>query len=248
MPLHVDRGLPGEAAVGGDGRLGAVVDPQLLHDRLDVDLDGPLEHPQRARDLLVGIAQGQQLEHLGLARGQRLEVGIEVPGLVQRRSLVAFGRLLVGDRLGRHVEFTRKHQRQHMLQNLAVGRFQHIPPGAAFDGGPDGGALAGPRNDHHRNRRQRVDELLEIRDAVQPRHHQVEKNEVQPLGLLGDAPGFLGTARLQDGHVLAVQALKRERDAIAEQGVVVGNKHYHFHCLSKGFGDRSMYKENEAVL
>lgn len=54
-------------------KLGPRVQAELLHDMVAVRLDGPQCNREHFGDLGVGVAQGQQLEHLLLARGKREE-------------------------------------------------------------------------------------------------------------------------------------------------------------------------------
>src|SRR5438552_9510766 len=55
-----------------------VVEVELLHGVLAVALDGVEAHREEIGDLLVGLALGDELEHLALAIGELLEV---VPGV-----------------------------------------------------------------------------------------------------------------------------------------------------------------------
>src|ERR687897_2161466 len=53
-------------------RLGAVAYPELGVERGDVELDGMFAYVQLACDHLVGESMPEQIEHLALARGQRI--------------------------------------------------------------------------------------------------------------------------------------------------------------------------------
>src|SRR5690348_16533225 len=63
------------ALVGKDDSLDAVAESELHQDARDVRLDGCLADDEAGRDLGVGEAAGEELEHLELTRGQLVQLG-----------------------------------------------------------------------------------------------------------------------------------------------------------------------------
>src|SRR5262252_10905282 len=63
--------------VGEDDGLGAVAEVELGQDPADVGLGGLLGDDQRVADLGIGQTVGDQPQHLGLARSERAEGGLD---------------------------------------------------------------------------------------------------------------------------------------------------------------------------
>jgi hypothetical protein len=116
--------------------------PQLLHDTAAVDLDGLLHGAQVGRDLLVELARDHVLEHLALARGERVEPRAQ---FVQRlllgaQGLVALDR--VAHRGNQHLRFDRFDEeierallhRAHALRHVAVSAQEQDRERAALAG------------------------------------------------------------------------------------------------------------------
>src|SRR6266540_4505954 len=73
--LHGPARLDEAGFVGEDDGLDAVSEVELAEDAGDVGFDGCFADEQGCGDLVVGLAFGDQLEHLELAVGQLVELG-----------------------------------------------------------------------------------------------------------------------------------------------------------------------------
>ena len=76
------------ALLGLEHGLGAVENPQLLEDLVDVDLDGLLADLEKVRDDFVGVTLRDQAEHFALAFGPADYFSLMVLAFVAVTSLL----------------------------------------------------------------------------------------------------------------------------------------------------------------
>src|ERR1017187_6063223 len=94
---QLDNALNDARADGVASESGGTVNVELLHDMLAMSFDGLHADAQFRRDLFVGFAFGNQLEHFHLARSQAGLAQLRPSGSIQRLSL-AFGKKLRNER------------------------------------------------------------------------------------------------------------------------------------------------------
>ena len=102
-------------------RLGAIDDVERPEHAGDVDLDGLLRQIERVGDLLVGLAERDAAQHLGLSLGQSRRPRRRFGG---RRPRRLGGRVV--QHQGRHIDLALKHQTHRGEQGRGAGGFRHI--------------------------------------------------------------------------------------------------------------------------
>src|SRR6185436_2498719 len=79
-----DTALNNSFRDGVAGEAGDVMDIQLTHEMLPVLIHGFEAYAQLCGDLFVGLAFGNQLEHLDLARAEAVVLLLEFPSSIER--------------------------------------------------------------------------------------------------------------------------------------------------------------------
>ncbi|EEF24633.1 conserved hypothetical protein [Ricinus communis] len=210
----IGDGIAHQAAAGGQHhRVGARSGAQLVEQALDVGLDSADADAQLARDRLVALALGQQLQHVGLAAGQA-DAGEAVGhAAAQFRAQVA------------HAAAQRAHGGQQLL---GVGILQQVAVHAGHHGGAHFPFPFQLRDDQHARllvAMVRVGGAAHVFQAVAV----IEDDHVRA--------GVAGRLAVGNGDLDVVVRAQQRCQAGADDGVCMCHHHAHlFALLDDGVG------------
>ena len=194
-----------------------VVDVELVHEMLAVLLDGLDADAERRRHLLVGRALGDELQHLGLARGEPGGVGLDHAVAVARSTgwiAKAFGdrRAEKCAALGDFPDRLGENFRGRLLFKKPghAGRAHALDVGFVAVGGQDDDFRGGI---FHQNLPRRL-------KAVEHRHGDVHEDDVGAQRLR-QLHRFAAVARLADDLEAAV-GVEQRAQALTDDGVILG--------------------------
>ena len=179
-------------------------------------LGGAETHAERLGDLLVALAQSQQLEHLALARSERLHLARADLHRVRAAARAADEH---ARHLGREVHLAAVHRLDRQRQFGRIGILREVAVGAGLQRLLHE-ALALVVREHH-NARARMD-LADLRDRVdagEAGHRDVEQHHIgQGLPDRGDGRTWIaGISGHREAGILDQHAL----EACADHRLVV---------------------------
>ena len=177
-------------------------------------LDGRFRDAELIGDLLVEQAFRQHHQHPHLLRGQRHQP------VAQARHVRIGGGCEIGVR--RHPDVAIHHLHDRVAQRLDPEPLGNEPGGAEIQRPADGAAIVAGGHDHHRDRRILRAQVNQAGEAGDPRHRQIEQDQIDIGILLQQRGQFLersGFVDLRRGH----DACNRLPQRIAKQRMVIGN-------------------------
>src|SRR5437773_4497308 len=196
-----------------------VVEVELLHDVLAVRLHRVDAHREDDRDLLVGLALGDELQHLAFAVGEQREVVLDL--LPARVAEVALEQHLRDRRAEERAAST---DRLDGLQEVQVLRvLEQIAARARLQALAHAHVVGVHGQDEHLGALVALHDLARCLDAVQLGQRDVHHHDVR-VHTLRHLDGAAPVARLTHDLDLVV-GLEDATQALAYHGVVVDQEH-----------------------